>query len=162
MSRIKFISSGKRAFKDKRLWIIAVLFFLCAIYPIQTTIVPDWRIRVVEENENPVRRLKVRQAWKHYSLEITAGEHIEDRWTDEEGFVCFPKRTIRSSLLMRLLAPIINTVLTWEHTGFGRSASITIWGPDGTPVSTEYKPDQPLAEKLVLPRSNPSIKQATF
>jgi hypothetical protein len=121
------------------------------LYPTKTVIVPAWRIRVVDEVGKPVSNEFVRQSWKHYSLELDAAEHLGDGWTDADGYVAFPERSIRANLLQRILVPLVNTVSLYEHASYGVSAEITVWGGHTVPTSVKYTPDRPLPAEVVLP-----------
>jgi hypothetical protein len=129
--------------------VVAVLFF-----PREITVVPAWRLRVVNERGTPLKDVFVRQSWKHYSYELDAGENLEDAWTDENGYITFPERTIKVSLIKQAIAPLIVDRMLQEHASFGASAAIMAWGDkggEGDASSVEYEPGKPLPEQLVLP-----------
>jgi hypothetical protein len=130
-------------------WIIAAVVVAGLAYPFKSTVVPTWKIQVVDQQGRPYTNLRVRQAWKHYSLELEVGENIDDRWTDRDGYVEFPERTIKLSLLSRTFRMILTSVRTLFHGSTGISADIAATGPLGY-KSVEYIPSKP-PEKLVLP-----------
>jgi hypothetical protein len=78
---------------------------------------------------------------------------LEDSWTDAEGYVDFPERTIRACLLQRILFPAWAALMTLAHGSTGISADITVWGADSYPNEAMYVPDQPLPEVIVLPQT---------
>jgi hypothetical protein len=78
------------------------------LYPFKTTVVPDWKVRIVDEAGNPMRSFRVREVWQHYTIESTS--HQEDLITDGDGYVTFPKRTVRGSLLVRIGRPMVNVL----------------------------------------------------
>lgn len=125
--------------------VVAVLFS-----PREITVAPAWRLRVVNEQGAPLKDVFVRQSWKHYSYELDAGEHEEDAWTDENGYVAFPRRTIKVSLIKQAFAPLIVAGMLQEHASFGASAAIMAWGDDGDGNYVEYEQGKPLPEQLVL------------
>ncbi|HXD30074.1 MAG TPA: hypothetical protein VN643_03090 [Pyrinomonadaceae bacterium] len=103
-----------------------VLVFLFLIYPFQSTIVPRWRVRVVDESGAQVPGISVTQHWQHYLIESDG--HEEARQTDASGVVEFPARAVRASLITRLVDGILN-VLTQRGTArFGPYASLVVWG----------------------------------
>ena len=141
--------------KKKYLLLVALAVVVAVLFsPREITVVPAWRLRVVKEQGTPLKGVFVRQSWKHYSYELDAGEDLEDAWTDENGYVAFPKRTIKVSLIKQALAPLIVGGMLREHASFGASAAIMAWGDkggEGDASSVEYEPGKPLPEQLVLP-----------
>ena len=133
--------------------ITIVLLVIIVVYPFETTVVPAWGFRVVDEEGKPYVGKQVRQLWKHYSLEFESGQNGEFQVTDSEGFVSFPERTIRASLLWRMIVPAIKTVLTLAHGSTGIDAYVSTSGPQGY-KSVEYVPGKPLPERIVLPRKD--------
>jgi len=84
--------------RNKRLG-LAILIVLLAVgllYPLETTVVPEWRARVVDEAGNPLTGVQVSEQWQHYSIE-TEGHEAESR-TDDNGYVVFPRRAISANL----------------------------------------------------------------
>ncbi|MGH9943548.1 MAG: hypothetical protein ACRD9R_14480 [Pyrinomonadaceae bacterium] len=138
----------------KKYLLLAALAVVVAVLisPREITIVPAWRLRVVNEQGAPLKDVFVRQSWKHYSYELDAGTNLEDAWTDENGYVAFPQRTIKVSLIKQALAPLIVGGMLREHASFGPSAAIMAWGKDEGSIgsSVEYEPGKPLPEQLVL------------
>lgn len=136
---------------QRRRIIMALPVVVMLLIPFETPIVPAWRLKVIDEDGNPYINMKVRQAWKDYTLDPGAGEHIEDRWTDENGYVFFPERTIYSSLLSRLFLPVYSNAMRLAHGGFGIHADVAATGPQGY-QSLQYDPNKPLPQELLLLR----------
>lgn len=130
--------------------IIAVLVVVGLAYPFNSTVVPAWRIRVVDEAGSPYAGMEVSQAWKHYSLELEGGENMETRSTDASGYVEFPERTLKLSLLSRTLRMAFTRAAKLLHGSTGISADVSATGPQGS-RSVEYVPGKPPPEQLVLP-----------
>lgn len=88
--------------------VVICLFMIVIIslplIPFETTVVPEWEITVVDANGKPLPKVFVCQYWQHYSLEEM--EHKEDKWTDENGKVTFPRRSIKANLIQRIIGPI--------------------------------------------------------
>src|SRR5438552_1826073 len=120
MRRKKFIVVGL---------IALVLFGL--FYPFETTVVPTWRLRVIDEHGVPYEGLRVVEDWKHYSLELEEGTNGEERWTNRNGTVEFPRRTIRISAIGRLFRMTIASLKRFLHGSTGIHAYIMAWGPEG-------------------------------
>jgi len=136
----------------QRYKVALVLLLLIATYPLETTVVPAWRIRVVDEQARPYARLKVMQAWKHYTLELGDSENMEDRWTDNSGYVEFPARTIKVTIIGRALRIFTTFVSVVLHGSVGIHADLAAVGPNGY-KSVEYVPGKSPPGQLVLPRN---------
>jgi hypothetical protein len=99
------------------LTLLALLGVVLFIYPFKNGEVPEQHVLVVTEDWRPVEGALVRQSWKNYSVESQG--HEEDFRTDDHGRVTLPKRTIRASILSRLLRPIWNVLTQGVHSSFG-------------------------------------------
>jgi len=137
----------------KKIWIYATAgaMGLLLLFPFKTTVVPEWRVRIVDEVGNPLRTTRVREVWKHYTIE--SASHQEDLITDADGYVTFPMRTVRGSLLVRIGRPIVNVLNV--HASFGPSAYVSVLDyPDDSFLedNNTYFPDQPLPTQVVLKR----------
>ena|SRR5208282_100079 len=72
--------------------LIAVVFF----YPYEAGGVPQWKLRVVDQEGRPVVGAQVQQEWLDPYYE---GQTLmESRNTDADGWVLFPKRPIHKQL----------------------------------------------------------------
>jgi hypothetical protein len=130
--------------------IITVLAAVGMLWPFESTVVPAWKIRVVDETGKPYTGMAVSQAWKHYSLELDDSENMESRWTDGSGYVEFPARTIKLSLLSRAFRIALTKVKTLFHGSTGISADVAATGPQGY-KAVKYTQGKPPPEQLVLP-----------
>jgi hypothetical protein len=132
----------------KKIWIFAFLgaVALLLLYPFKTTVVPDWKVRIVDEAGNPMRSFRVREVWQHYTIETYS--HEEDLITDGDGYVTFPKRTVRGSLLVRIGWPMVNVINV--HASFGPHAYVSIL--DDQTLPELFSPGQPLTTQLVVKR----------
>jgi len=129
--------------------IALVLFGL--LYPFETTVVPTWKLRVIDEQGIPYEGLRVDEDWKHYSLELEEGTNGEERWTDQNGVVQFPRRTIRIGIPGRLFRMTVTSLKRYLHGSTGIHAYIMATGPKGI-KSLNYEPNKPPPDTLVLPR----------
>lgn len=129
---------------------LLILIVIVLLWPVETVIVPAWRIKIIHESGKPLPEKFVRQSWKHYSAELDAAEHLEDAWTDADGYVSFPERTIYASLFTRVLSPTINLIQLQVHASFGPRASVTAWNEKNFPSSIEYDSRKPLPTELVV------------
>jgi hypothetical protein len=130
--------------------LIALLGF-GLVYPFETTIVPAWKLSVTDENGVPYEELRVVEFWKHYSLELEKGMNGEERWTDRNGVVQFPRRTIRMSVLGRIARMTVTSINRFMHGSTGIHADIMATGPQGV-REIDYEQNKPMPDRLVLPR----------
>lgn len=129
---------------------IIFLVIVLMIFPFPTTIVPAWKLQVVEENGNICPNKRVTQNWAHYSIYIGGGNfQIEDRLTDEEGYVEFPERTVWAPLIWRIIGAIIANALVIAHGSAGAQSSV--WSSGLKDVAwISYKPYERLPDKIVV------------
>jgi len=122
-----------------------------SLYPSRSTVCLAWTIQVVDTAGTPLRGAFVRQVWKGYSVE--SASHEQDAHTDENGYVGFPERTVRSSWLARTFGVISQTVSLGVHASYGPSAQVLAYGHEvgGKRLegSATYQAGKPLAERLV-------------
>ncbi len=104
-------------FRKKTFWAVLLLGVAGFLYPFESIVVPSKNVLVVTEDWRPIQSTAVRQSWQDYSLESRG--HEEDLNTDENGRVTFPRRTIRASVLRRLVHPIWNILRQGIHASFG-------------------------------------------
>lgn len=101
---------------------VALLLF----YPFQTTIVPEWTLKVVDEEGAAVREVNVTEHWQHFLLENEAHEELKP--VADNGAVEFPARTIRASLMRRGVATIRRIKQGGWRARRSPAASIVVWG----------------------------------
>lgn len=132
---------------------LAVLGGLLAVlllYPFETTVVPEWKVRVVDESGNSMIGMAVKEGWEHSSIE--SHRHEQDLTTDNEGRVTFPRRTIRANLLWRTGGAAVVTVI--PHQQSGPHFFLDVQGPYSTLTGTDYLPNDPLPGTIVVRRLN--------
>ena len=121
------------------------------LYHFECTVVPAWKLRVVDGNENVCRNMRVTQSWGHYSLYLDGGDDSEDRFTDMNGYVEFPERTIRASGIRRIVVPVIAHILLIAHGSVGASGAV--WASGIKDVAwLSYKTGKPLPDKMRVER----------
>jgi len=120
------------------------------LYPYETTVVPQWTVRVVDEAGSSLGNVGVTEYWRHTSVE--SGDHHAESITDGNGYVTFPRRTIRASFLRRVIGPLINR-LNVHGVDLGPHAYLIVAGDmNSTTHNSDYFPGQPLPEEIVLAR----------
>jgi len=158
------VESGK-GLTLKKTWLRTLLVGLIgagvvSLYPSRSTVCPAWTIRIVDTAGNPLSGAFVRQVWKDYSVE--SASHEQDTHTDENGYVSFPERTVRSSWLARTFGVISNSVSLGAHASYGPSAYVLAYGHtvggkrlEGSAI---YHAREPLPEKLVTRLNDLQLK----
>jgi len=71
----------------------------------------------------------------------------EDRFTDMNGYVEFPERTVRASLLRRVVVPVIAHILVIAHGSVGADGSVSATGIKDV-AWLSYKPGKPLPDRM--------------
>lgn len=131
--------------------LLAVVFLL--LFPFKTTIVPEWTLKVVDEEGAAVRDINVTEHWQHFLLESAAHEELQR--VGENGAAKFPERTIRASLLRRGLATISRIKSSGWRARRSPAASIVVWG------NKDYATTVAVYDPSHLPQSHvtvPSLK----
>ena len=127
-----------------------LLVLLLLFYPFQTTIVPEWSLKVVDEEGAPVRDVNVTEHWQHFLLE--ASSHEEMRRVQDNGAVSFPERTIRASLVRRGIATIGRIKQDGWRAQRSPGASIVVWGNAGYATTVEvYVPSELPQSHVMVP-----------
>jgi hypothetical protein len=121
------------------------------VYPFQSTVVPVWRLKVVDLAGGACSGMQVNEGWGHYSLELqptTGGEYL---FTDKSGYVTFPERRTRASLIRRIVMPVITRVMVIAHGSTGIHAYVFASGmKNGT--SLNYEPGKPMPNTILVER----------
>jgi hypothetical protein len=129
--------------------IAAALLFVAFLYPFETTIVPQWTLRVIDDTGTPVREINVTEHWQNYLLESAGHEEVQT--TNPDGSVTFGARTIRASMLRRLFSRITSV---GKHSPEGRAVlygAVVVWGSKSyeTTVAVYQGGEVPQAEVRV-------------
>lgn len=152
-ARVNWKADVVRSFGYKNIVLIVLLAVVAVIllYPWKTVVVPEWRVRIVDESGAPLRRTAVREVWQHYDIESKG--HREDLTTDDDGYVTFPERAIRGPLAVR----VVRRVISWfvPHQSSGADAFVIVLAPDyDTWSSNSALPGQPPPKQIVV-KKNP-------
>jgi hypothetical protein len=102
-----------------------VLLLIIFLYPFQSTTVPQWNLRVVDDAGTPVREINVTEHWQHHPVD--SSEHEDLQRTNQDGFVSFDMRTFRASLARRLFARL-NVARQGARSRTEPYGAIVAWG----------------------------------
>jgi hypothetical protein len=147
MRVIQWIAEQWRSSNRFRVIVIsaAVIFLITFLYPFETTTVPQWNLRIVDDVGAPVREINVTEHWQNYLLET--GGHEEAKTTKQDGLVSFDKRSIRASVVRRLFSRIskfgnynnrgrpihYGAVVVWGNKSY--ETTVAVYPGEGTPQS---------------------------
>ena len=123
-----------------------VIITATLVYPFESTTVPEWKIRALDEAGNAAEGVLIRQHWQNYSVESSG--HEQDLITDLNGYVSFPPRLVRASLIQRTIRSIVH-LGAFSHASYGPKARVVAWR-ESTQGSVSYEPGKPLPEYITL------------
>ena len=136
---------GALAARPRR-YALLLLLAVTLLVPYPTTVVPEWRVRVVDRRGDPMAREPVREIWQHYSLE--SASHEEELLTDANGYVVFPERKIWMPLLPRVLFTSCAAASILAHGSMGVSAWVMAPNHSLSCLTCVYKPGKPLPAEI--------------
>lgn len=131
-----------------------IVVFICLgllvfLVPIETSVIPQWRVQVVDVNGTACASMRVTQSWGHYRLFLDGNHSSDRRFTDPNGYVQFPERTIRASLSRRIIVPILTRITTIMHGGWRVVGSVWASGIKDV-VWLSYESGRPLPGKMIV------------
>ena len=134
-----------------RLRIVVVLalavVLVTFLYPFETTTVPQWNLRIVDDAGAPVREINVTEHWQNYLLENSG--HEEAQTTNQDGLVSFGARTIRASIARRLLSRMSKF---GNYNNRGRPihyGAVVVWGSKNYETTVAVYPGEGTAQPEV-------------
>lgn len=96
---------------------IILTVFLLALIPFPTELVPETKFRIVDAKNQPLTFVATEQEWKSYTFFNVGG--FEERCTDSNGIVVYPRRMLWASAFSRVIFPILAQVGTIIHGSSG-------------------------------------------
>lgn len=117
-------------------------------YPVESDVVPAWSVTVVNRDGYPLKGVKVHQFWRHFALEKTYSS--QTKTTNDDGDVHFPRRTIKASLLARLIRPVQMVFYYSIHLVQFEPVAHVYARERGLGGYLTYSPDKPIRRKLLL------------
>ena len=143
----------------RRYIIIIGIICICIVVlsiPFTTIIMPAWRLRVVDVEGNFCPNTQVIEGWGHYLLEPDGGGN-ENRVTDGKGYVEFPERTVKASLFWRIAVPVMAYASLKDNRSADDSGIVYTTRMIDKPW-INYKPDEPMPDKIVVDSCNTAEK----
>jgi hypothetical protein len=130
---------------------VLFLLLILLLFPFKMPIVPRWRLRVVDDAGVLVRQIKVTEHWQHYLVESEG--HEEVRQTDESGRVDFPERSVRASIVSRIIHRLTGFASQGMKAKTEPYASIVVWGNrDYETVVAVFEPEGQLQSEVLVHR----------
>ena len=133
--------------KQRLIGVVVCALVIVLFVPIETRFLPQWRLQVADVNGVACANMRVTQSWGHYRLYLDGNHSTEDRFTDTNGYVQFPERTIRASPARRITMPIITRIATLMHGGW--RADGAVWASGIKDVAwLSYRPGAAPPDKM--------------
>jgi hypothetical protein len=107
-----------------RFWfrgLIIVGIALILLLPYKTTIVPELKIRAIDDEGKPVPQASFRQFWDNYSYGINGTEILK---SDGNGYIVLPERSFYAPLIYRIPRSALAYLMLLAHGGVGNDASL--------------------------------------
>lgn len=122
--------------------------------PFRTVLVPEWKVRVVDETGKPYIGQKVRQFCNNYTLDVNLCiDQSAAQFTDEDGYLVFPERNYSLSMAYTAFATLKQSVLKYiAHGSMGTSVYLDSSGPAGY-ATLEYTSEMTAPPSIFLLRS---------
>jgi hypothetical protein len=99
--------------KKWALSLFSILVLVLLLYPEKLTIVPAYHVRLVDQSGEPLANTFVSELWQQTAAQRI--ESLQQVMTNAQGEVDLPQRTVRASLVERMLGCLRNV----RRQGFG-------------------------------------------
>ena len=111
---------------------VAVFVGFLALYPFETRVVPEWRVKFVDDRDMPIANLSVEQVCYDYDLSesnVCASYPDSSQQTSPNGELFFAEKSIRLGVLSRLVRFVAFRIATLAHGSAGVKASLMVAVP---------------------------------
>ncbi len=105
---------------------VAAVILVAAFIPLPQTVAPAWTITTLDAARRPLTGVTVREVWQQYSLDDSS--HEEDRFTDANGKVQFPRRMYWTSFGGRFLGCVRQVGSGGVHASCGPHSYLVAFG----------------------------------
>ena len=127
--------------------VLLIAALLIPFYPV--TIVPEWEIQFVNKDGTLASSVRLEQTWENYSLLGIEGRSGANIQTDFNGYIKLPSRQIRVPVLLKIIAPIRDAVVSINpHASYRSHSSVFCYPPHDCVVS--YKESNEKPQRFVL------------
>jgi hypothetical protein len=104
---------------------IFLTVLVLALIPFPTELIPEFSVKVVDEKNQTLPNINTEQSWRNYTFFGVGGN--EERCTDANGIVTFPKRLLWASALSRTVFPLLSQVGTLVHGSTGTISHVQVF-----------------------------------
>lgn len=104
---------------------LALTLLLGLLYPWESTTAPLARIQVLDEAGHPAPHVLVKQEWQDVLVEES--KNAEYLYTDGQGHVTFPRRSVRAPFVQRIFKVILGVLTQGFHASLFSYAHITAY-----------------------------------
>lgn len=125
--------------KKIKIWHLAVIVMAILFIPFPTELVPEWKMQFRKKDGTVAAGVVAEQSWRSYSF--SAGGY-DQRCTDQNGEVTFPRRDLWSGMFSRLVSPLLAEVGSLAHGSTGTSANVRVFDANYISPESYYWRDQ--------------------
>lgn len=116
------------------IWTVMIVVGTLLLIPFPTLLSPDFTVRFVNSEGNPVADMKVRRTCTHYTYE-SINNHCSEDWdhapkTDRDGKVSFSSRYVWYGAASRAVRALFSYLLLIAHGSVGRDITLFTTGND--------------------------------
>ncbi len=142
-----YLKSLSSRYPRSLLFIVAIALIL--FIPYKTTIIPEWKIRAIDDEAKPVPHARFRQGWDNDSYGIHG---MEFRQADENGYVVLPERSFYLPLIYRIPRSALAYLMLFAHGSVGNDASLNALDDKGKCSSEHlnYKQIKTLPDVIII------------
>ncbi len=126
---------------------LLIIIALILFFPYKTTIVPEWKIRAVDNQGEPIPHARFRQSWDNYSYDISGMEFFEG---DDNGYVVLPERAFYAPLIYRIPRSTLAYLLLLAHGSVGNDASLNALTDKCSSEHLNYEQIKSLPDVIVI------------
>ena len=137
-------------------WGAAALVTLLLVYPMKVTVMPAYRVTIIDQFGKPMAGAGVSELWWQTSAERR--QHLEQAQTNAEGKAAFPERTLRAAVLERMIGCLSYLGREGLAASCGSQSSISAAGDVKELLRTDVKTGAFSSEhelKIVLKECDP-------
>jgi len=98
------------------------------LYPHENIVAPAVRLRVIDETDNPISGIVVKQEWEY--MAIGSKVHSGYATTDIDGYVEFPQRSETFSSLRKALSTLGELRNPMHGYRYGPQARVSVYGQE--------------------------------
>ena len=100
------------------------------LYPHENIVAPALRLRVIDEADNPISGVVVKQEWEY--MAIGSKLHSASSTTDIDGYVEFPQRSEAFSSLRKALSALGELRNPIHGYRYGPQARVSVYGQEAS------------------------------